>query len=110
MVATPVNYGSVEATLASLAAAFPNGKYAAFPAKITPISTPAKGSTPWLTHSFKFAVALDDKGKDVFAEFKEFAAQAGSDPEFQAAFADWKRTDTTEDVVERLTKIASMGR
>lgn len=110
VIATPVNYSSVEKTLSSLAAAFPNGKYAAFPAKITPVSESAKGSTAWVTHSLKFSVALDDKGKEVFTEFRAFAAEAGNDPEFQAAFAEWKRTDVNDDVIERLTKIASMGR
>ncbi len=110
VVAPPQHYSSLEKTLASLAAAFPNGRYGAFPCKVTPLSEPQPGSVAWTAHSLKFAVAVDDKGQEVFNEFKAFAAEVGNDPEFQAAFTSWKASEVDEDGVNRLTQIGSMGR
>lgn len=110
VVAVPQHYSSMEKTLASLAAAFPNGRYGAFPCRVTPLSEAQPGSTAWTAHSLKFAVAADDKGVEVSKEFKAFAAEVGQDAEFQAAFAAWKATEVDEDAVARLTQIASMGR
>lgn len=110
VVAPPQHYSSLEKTLASLAAAFPNGRYGAFPCKVTPFSEPQPGAVPWTAHSLKFAVAVDDKGAEVFNEFKAFAAEVGNDPEFQAAFAGWKASEADDDAVARLTQIGSMGR
>jgi hypothetical protein len=110
VVAVPQHYSSLEKTLASLAAAFPNGRYGAFPCKVTPLSEPQPGQVAWTAHSLKFAVAVDDKGAEVFNEFKAFAAEVGNDPEFQAAFTSWKASEVDEDGVTRLTQIGSMGR
>jgi hypothetical protein len=110
VVAVPQHYSSLEKTLASLAAAFPNGRYGAFPCKVTPFSEPQPGAVPWTAHSLKFAVAIDEKGAETFNEFKAFAAEVGQDAEFQAAFAAWKASECDDDAVARLTQIGSMGR
>jgi hypothetical protein len=110
VVAVPQHYSSLEKTLASLAAAFPNGRYGAFPCKVTPLSEPQPGQVAWTAHSLKFAIEVGGKGEEVFNEFKAFAAEVGNDPEFQAAFTSWKASEVDEDGVTRLTQIGSMGR
>lgn len=101
---------STSRTLVSLAKALPNGRFAPFPAQVTPKSTDEKGIKPWKCHSLEFAVAVNEAGKEAWTGFQEWVKEAKADAEFMATFNEWKASKISDAAAAALPKIAALGR